>query len=584
MGLGVTRGEQIEVRAAGTDAQAALEAITRGLALAATREPAAGAPPQAAPALAARAPSPRSDLPAGVLGGVIASGGFALGPVVQLRRVQAALPEQGSGTQIETAALGRARTVVREQLARRAGAARDAGAQIAQAHLELLDDPELLDAAQSLIAQGKSAGYAWRQSIRACTGVLGALADARLRERVADLMDLEAQVLAALSPASATRGQPLPQQAIIVAGELLPSQLLALEGAQIAGICTAEGGATSHVAILAAAMGIPALAALGPKILDVPDGRWVVLDAQRACVETTPTAARLAAAGAQLQGLRARAAVAQAAAQEPCRTRDGTRIQMLANVGSVAEARAAVDNGAEGCGLLRTEFLFLERTTAPTQAEQTQAYQQIADALGGRPLTIRTLDAGGDKPMPYLRLPAEENPALGLRGVRTSLAYPQLLYDQLRAILSVTGPAQCRLLLPMITDVEDVAQVRAVLDEVQAEFPGRAPIRVGVMIETPASAVLAGALAQVSDFLSIGTNDLTQYVLAMDRTHPRLAARLDALHPAVLTLIARTAAAAHAHGRHAAVCGDWPLTPRPPPCWWAWGWMSFRPSLQWCRS
>ena len=550
MGLGVTRGEELEVRVSGADAALALEAVRSALARAES-----GAPPPAPRAAAAAAAAP-AHLPPGALGGAIASRGFAVGPVAHLRRARLPVPEQGAGAAAESAALARARAAVRELLTRRAGAATaDAAGEIARAHLALLDDPELLAAAQALIAQGKGAGFAWRQSIRAATAVLGALADARLRERVDDLMDLEDQVLAALHPEHAAASQPLPAQSIVVARDLRPSQLLALEGAQVAGLCTAQGGTTSHVAILAAAMGIPALAALGPGILELPEGRWVVLDAEGGFVESAPSAARLAAAGAQVEALRARAAAAQVAAQAEGRTRDGTRIQVLANVGSVAEARTAVRNGAEGCGLLRTEFLFLDRQSAPTREEQTRAYQEIADALGARPLTIRTLDAGGDKPIAYLNLPAEENPALGLRGVRTSLAYPTLLYDQLRAVLAIRGPVQCRLLLPMVTDVEDVAQVRAVLDEVQTEFAGQPPIRLGVMIETPASAVLAGALAQVADFLSIGTNDLTQYVLAMDRGDPRLAARLDALHPAVLTLIARTAEAAHAHGRHAAVCG-----------------------------
>ncbi len=549
MGLGVTCGEEVEVRASGTDARAALEAVRAAL----TRTELAAheaSPPRATPAPVMARVAP----PADALAGVIASRGFAVGPVAQLRRVQLSTPEQGSGAAAESEALAGARGMVREQLARRAGAAGDAAGEIARAHLALLDDPELLAAAQAQIAQGKAAGFAWRQAIRAHAAVLGALTDARLRERVDDLLDLEAQVIAALHPAEAAARPSLPQGAIVVARDLLPSQLVGLEG-RVTGICTAEGGATSHVAILASAMGIPALAALGAQVLELGEGGCVVLDAERGFLEHAPSAERLAAARAQVEQQRASAAAAQAAAQGECRTRDGVRIQVLANVGSVAEARAAVRNGAEGCGLLRTEFLFLERQHAPTAAEQTRAYQEIADALGPRPLTVRTLDAGGDKPIAYLALPAEENPALGLRGVRTSLAYPQLLREQLRAILAVAGPGECRLLLPMITDVTDVAQVRGVLESVQAEFPGRAPMSVGVMIETPASAVLAGALAQVADFLSIGTNDLTQYVLAMDRLHPQLAARLDALHPAVLALIARTAEAAHVHGRHAAVCG-----------------------------
>jgi phosphoenolpyruvate-protein kinase (PTS system EI component) len=214
-----------------------------------------------------------------------------------------------------------------------------------------------------------------------------------------------------------------------------------------------------------------------------------------------------------------------------------------------------VRNGAEGCGLLRTEFLFLDRQSPPSETEQSAEYQQIADVLGERPLTIRTLDAGGDKPIAYLPLPPEENPALGLRGVRTSLAWPELLRTQLRAVLAVRGPAECRLLLPMISDVAEIDTVRAMLAEVQRELGRQAPVKLGVMIETPASAVLAERIAAVADFLSIGTNDLTQYTLAMDRGHPQLAARLDALHPAVLRLIARTAEGARAHGRHAAVCG-----------------------------
>jgi phosphoenolpyruvate-protein phosphotransferase len=317
----------------------------------------------------------------------------------------------------------------------------------------------------------------------------------------------------------------------------------------------AAGGATSHASILAAALGIPALVALGAEVQTIPDGRALILDAERGLLEVDPAPARFAAARAQVAARLAQRAAEQDAAQRECRTRDGTRIEVFANVGSVAEAASAVRNGAEGCGLLRTEFLFLERQTPPSEAEQRDEYQRIADALGGRPLTIRTLDAGGDKPIPYLPLPPEDNPALGLRGVRTSLAYPQLFATQLRAVLAVRPAQRCRLLLPMITGVDEVNTVRALLDELCRELRRGESIAVGVMIETPAAALLAERLAAVADFLSIGTNDLTQYTLAMDRGHPQLAERLDALHPAVLRLIARAAQGAHAHGRHAAVCG-----------------------------
>jgi len=268
-----------------------------------------------------------------------------------------------------------------------------------------------------------------------------------------------------------------------------------------------------------------------------------------------PGAERITAARRQLELRAARRAAEREAAQRDCYTADGERIEVFANIGSLAEAQAAVRNGAEGCGLLRTELLFLERETPPSEAEQHAEYQRLAEALAGRPMTVRTLDIGGDKPIPYLPLPPEENPALGLRGVRTSLWRPDLLRQQLRAILGVRPYGQCRILLPMITDVAEIRSVRAMIEEARTELGRREPIEVGVMIETPASALMADSIAVESDFFSVGTNDLTQYTLAMDRGHSELAARLDALHPAVLRLIARTAEAAQASKRRLAVCG-----------------------------
>jgi phosphoenolpyruvate-protein phosphotransferase len=569
MTLGVQRGDEIEIRASGPDAALAVQALA-ALAAAADTPGAAGMTSAAGAASVAAAtgragPPPPAEPPAagadGTLQGVIASRGFAVGQAVQLRRTQVQVAEAGAGADHENAALDRARAAVRARLQRRAapettaGAGMDAAREIAAAHLELLDDPEVLAGARALVAQGKSAGFAWRAAVGSSVEALRALADARLRERVDDLLDLEAQVLVALSGTAASHTPELPAQAIVIGRELLPSQLAALDAGRVAGICMAAGGPTSHASILAAAMGIPALVALGPRVLALRDGTALVLDAQRGVLEIDPGQARLAGARTQVAGRLARRAAEQAAAQRECRTADGTRIEVLANIGSLAEAQSAVRNGAEGCGLLRTEFLFLERQVPPPEAEQTAEYQRIADVLGSRPLTIRTLDAGGDKPIAYLPLPPEDNPALGLRGVRTSLAYPQLLRTQLRAVLAVRPPERCRLLLPMITDVDEIHAVRALLEELRRELGRSAPIPVGVMIETPAAAMLAERIAAVADFLSIGTNDLTQYTLAIDRGHPQLAHRLDALHPAVLHLIARTVEGARAHGRHAAVCG-----------------------------
>jgi phosphocarrier protein FPr/phosphocarrier protein len=281
----------------------------------------------------------------------------------------------------------------------------------------------------------------------------------------------------------------------------------------------------------------------------------VILDAEQGLLTAAPTPAELTAAERILATRRQRTLAQRAAAQTDCHTADGQRVEVFANLGSLEDAQFAVTQGAEGCGLLRTEFLFLKRDSAPDEREQLARYQEIADALAGRVLVIRTLDIGGDKPIAYLPLPAEENPALGLRGVRTSLWRPDLLRTQLRALVQLKPTSQCRILLPMITDVDEIRTVRSTLDAVRRELSVATPIQLGAMIETPASAVMADRIAREVDFISLGTNDLTQYALAMDRGHAELAARIDGLHPAVLRLIATAANAANTLGKQVAVCG-----------------------------
>jgi phosphocarrier protein FPr/phosphocarrier protein len=309
------------------------------------------------------------------------------------------------------------------------------------------------------------------------------------------------------------------------------------------------------VAILAAAMDIPMLVGLGTGIRDIADGATVIVDADAGTLQTAPAAAAIEQARAAVESRLMRRAKTLADAQIECRALDGTRVEVYANLGNATDAAAAVANGAEGCGLLRTEFLFIDRDTAPAEAEQLAAYQDIAEALGPRPLILRLMDVGGDKPLRYLPLPAEENPALGLRGVRTALARPDLLRTQLRAALRVQPAGKVKLLVPMVTDAAEILAVRGIVDEIQAEIGIRDRIELGAMIETPAAALLASRLIQEADFLSIGSNDLTQYTLAMDRGHPELAARTDALHPAVLKLVAAAAGAGAAAGKMVAVCG-----------------------------
>jgi phosphoenolpyruvate-protein phosphotransferase len=315
------------------------------------------------------------------------------------------------------------------------------------------------------------------------------------------------------------------------------------------------GGPTSHVALLAASMGIPAVVGAGPSILKIGNGTAVLLDAEqgRLCIE--PDEEEIERANSSIADRRFTRARYLRDAGPDCYTADGCRVEVFANLASTAEAETAVESGAEGCGLLRTEFLFQNRNTAPSEDEQAAEYQAIADALGGRPLVIRTLDAGGDKPIAYLPLPREENPLLGLRGLRASLRFPELLRDQLAAILRVNPASQCRILLPMITEPAEIRTVRKVIDELVSERKLQVRVPVGAMIETPASVVLADAIAREADFLSIGTNDLAQYTLAMDRTHPALANAFDFFHPAVLRQIAAVCNAAGTAGRPVSVCG-----------------------------
>ena len=335
--------------------------------------------------------------------------------------------EAGKGIAHETEEFERARAVVRARLEQLAASSQGAASEVIAAHLEFLDDWELVAAARRAIARGKSAGFAWRRAVRDSADTLRALGDPRMTERVDDLLDLESQVLLALNGEAPIVVRDLPERAILIAEDLKPSQLVSLDATRLAGICLAAGGPTSHVAILAAAMGVPALVALGPAVLDVTEGAWLVLDAEQGNLATAPDQTALAAAEQTLAARQQRQQVERAAAHADCRTADGVRIEVFANLGSLAEAQVAVAHGAEGCGLLRTEFLFLDRDAPPDEDEQLQQYQGIATALAGRPLVIRTLDIGGDKPIPYLPMPAEENPALGLRGVRTSLWRPDLL-------------------------------------------------------------------------------------------------------------------------------------------------------------
>ena len=533
LGLGVRQGDELRLVASGADAEAAVEAVAKFIA--------AGLGETAAPL---------PQVQAG-FGPVCASPGFAVGRVVQFRLADLPVPRDGQGLAEERGALRQALDAVAASLTATGGAA----AELAEAHRTLLSDPELLAEADRHIADGRSAAFAWRSACEAARERIRATANALLIERAADLADLERRVIVLLVADAGPAAADIPPETILIAPDLLPFQFLALDKSRLAGICTAEGGPTSHVAILAASAGVPMIVGAGASVLNIADGTTAILDADRARIESDASSERLAEAQAHLAERGVRRAAEARDARELCFTADGVRIEVFANLASVEDAHAAVAAGAEGCGLLRTEFLFLDRDTPPGQDEQQRVYGEIAATLAGRPLILRTLDIGADKNVPYVALGREDNPALGLRGVRLSFTRPDLLATQLNAIVAAVPQEQCRVMLPMVTEVEELRQVRPLLDAA-AQAAGRVDrIPLGVMIETPASAVLADSIAADADFLSVGTNDLTQYVLAADRGNAAVSGRADGLHPAVLRLIRQAAQGAHQHGRWIGVCG-----------------------------
>lgn len=559
MGLEVGFRDTVRLVATGSDAAAAIAALSAEL-RAGLGE--AGAKPAPAPASIAQAdisqppPRARSDNPNLILG-VAASPGIAVGTTYRLTHQEIQVNDVGGNPNDERRLLERAlqqATLEIEALRAKVHGQQDAGkAAIFAAHLELLDDPELLDMATSAIDKGKSAAAAWKQTYTHQAHQLAQLTNELLAARANDLRDVGGRVLRILTGTSQTTTT-YPENTILLAEDLTPSDTATMDRSKVLGFCTIGGGATSHVAILARSMDIPAIAGAEPRMLDLPDGTPVILDGSKGRLQLHPTPEEMEQVRQRQLRLKARRERELASAHEPATTQDGHRIEVVANIGSSADAEQAIALGTEGVGLLRSEFVFMDREAAPSEDEQAELYARIATVLGERPLIIRTLDVGGDKPLPYLPIPHEENPFLGERGVRIGFDRPEILRTQLRAILRASRSGNVQVMFPMIARLEDWWMAKGMLDE-EAQRLGIPPIPAGIMVEVPATAIVADQFAQVVDFFSVGTNDLTQYTLAMDRGHPKLAAYADALHPGVLKLIGMAAQAANRHGKWCGVCG-----------------------------
>ena len=560
MALDVPQGAKVQVVARGLDARAAVEKLARVLADGCGDEGCVPAPaPATTTASPLSAPPPRRQpTDPNLLIGVAASPGLAVGEVFQVRRMEIDVAEPGAGVDAERRRLAAALAAAHGQLAAlRAqlhAKADPAKAAIFAAHEELISDPDLLEIAESAIAKGKSAGFAWKKAVATHADRLAALRNELLAQRANDLRDVGQRVLSLLTGVD-VRPPAYPPNSVLVAEDLTPSETAALDRSRVSGICTTRGGATSHVAILARSLGIPALAGVDPAVLEVPDGTVVILDANDGTLRLHASSEHVAVIRRAQERSELRRRENAARALEPAITLDGRRIEVLANIGGLEDATRIAALGGEGVGLLRSEFLFLERRDAPTEEEQFETYKAIAEALGpGRPLIIRTLDVGGDKPLAYLPIPKEDNPFLGERGVRVGLDRPEILRTQLRAILRAAAFGKVSVMFPMIATLNELRDVKAMLGEEAASL-GVPPVAAGIMVEVPATAIMAAQFAREANFFSIGTNDLTQYTLAMDRGHPKLARQVDGLSPAVLRLIAHTVRGAQPLGRRIGVCG-----------------------------
>ncbi|WP_313451703.1 phosphoenolpyruvate--protein phosphotransferase [Pseudomonas rhodesiae] len=544
MALQTVQGDSVQVSAAGEDAEAAIAALVALLAQGCGEAVTTPTAPE------------QPVLPATLLRGVCASPGAAFGQVFQVAEPVLNITEQGAGQAVEQAALARGLAAATQALqALQDDAVGSAQAEIFRAHQELLEDPTLLEQAHGLLAEGKSAAFAWNRATAATVELFQGLGNALIAERAADLADVGQRVLKLILGIQDSAWD-LPERAILIAEQLTPSQTASLDTRKVLGFVTVGGGATSHVAILARALGLPAICGVSPEVLALANARYVLLDADQGTLQLDPDLAQieqLETARAQ-QLLRHQRDMAQASV--PAITRDGHHVEVTANVASLPEVEQSLGLGGEGVGLLRSEFLYLDRNRAPSPDEQAATYTAIARALGTeRNLVVRTLDVGGDKPLAYVPMEAENNPFLGLRGIRLCLERPQLLREQFRAILASAGFARLHIMLPMVSLLSELHLARRILQE-EASALGLATLpKLGIMIEVPSAALMADVFAPHVDFFSIGTNDLTQYTLAMDRDHPRLASQADSFHPAVLRLIDTTVKAAHAHGKWVGVCG-----------------------------